>query len=304
MATARNTPIAAPARSIYSTALRSIGDGFQMRDNCAAMIMAAFFMGAEAAGQDSASSEWARSDFLQSTADQVGGESAEPEDEYQTSLNSAAEATAVPAAAQSSWFADTPPLLVFPRPGLFPIFPTDPGYYSAADCLHGEYRQKPPPFPWGRTSLKPFPFYDVDFRYLDKPDNTYFMWSDVLKRREVGDCWLFSTGGEFRDRYMNEIDSRLTETQNRYEQLRTIVYGSLYYGDSFGVFVQYLDAEQFGHTLPAQAIDRDRSDLSDIFADLKLTEWDNHGLYVRGGRQEILLGSQRLVSNLDWSNTL
>jgi hypothetical protein len=201
-------------------------------------------------------------------------------------------------------FAHTPPIFVFPRLGLYPVVPTGPGYYSGWDFLRSEYRQKPPPFPWGRISLKPFPFYDADFRYLDDPKNKYFMWSDFLKRRRVGDGWLFSTGGEFRDRYMNEIDSRLTTKVNRYEQLRTLAYGSLYYGDDFGVFVQYLDAQQFGSTLPPLRIDRDRSDLVDLYVDLKVAEWDDRPIYVRGGRQEVSLGSQRLVSNLDWANTL
>jgi hypothetical protein len=202
-------------------------------------------------------------------------------------------------------FANTPPIAIFPRLGCYPVPPTGPGYYSAWDYLTGEYRQKPPPFPWGRTSLKPFfPFYDTDFRYLDDPKNTYFMWSDFMKRRRIGEDWLFSTGGEFRDRYMNEIDSRLTQTVNRYEQLRTMAYGSLYHRDDFGVFVQYLDAQHLGEELPPLPIDRDRSDLVDLFVDVKMLEWKDQPVYVRGGRQEVSLGSQRLVSNLEWANTL
>ncbi len=201
-------------------------------------------------------------------------------------------------------FAGTPPVFIFPRLGLYPVVPTGPGYYSAWDFLSGEYRQKPPPFPWGRISLKPFPFYDTDFRYLDDPKNTYHTWSDGLKRRRIGDDWLFSTGGEVRDRYMNEIDSRLTPTVNRYEQLRTLAYGSLYHRDDFGVFVQYLDAQHFGAELTPLPIDRDRSDLVDLFVDVKLLEWEDRPVYVRGGRQEFSLGSQRLVSNLEWANTL
>ncbi|MEX2113004.1 MAG: alginate export family protein [Pirellulales bacterium] len=204
----------------------------------------------------------------------------------------------------ADWLARTPPTSAFPRLGLFPVPPTGPGYYSAWDFLSGEYRETPPPFPWGRISLKPFPFYDVDFRYLDDPNNTYHMWSDGLKRRRIGDDWLFSTGGEVRDRYMNEIDSRLTPSVNRYEQLRTLVYGSLYHRDDFGFFVQYLDAQHFGAELAPLPIDRDRSDLVDLFVDVKLFEWQDRPVYARGGRQEISLGSQRIVSNLDWANTL
>lgn len=201
-------------------------------------------------------------------------------------------------------FDDAPPILIFSRLGLYPIAPTGPGFYSAADFLTGNYRQKPPPFPWGRISLKPYPFYDVDFRYLDDPNNNYHLWSDVLKRRQIGDDWLFSTGGEVRDRYLNEVDSRLTTVDNDYGQLRTLVYGSLYHRDDFGVFVQFLDAQHFGEELTPLRIDEDRSDLVDLFVDVKLLEWDDHPVYVRGGRQEVILGSQRLVSNLEWANTL
>jgi len=201
-------------------------------------------------------------------------------------------------------FAHTPPIFTVPRLGLYPLPPKGPGYYSAADFLTDDWRKAPPPFPWGRTSLKPFPFYDADFGYLDNPKNTYHMWSDVLKRQEVGDGWLFSTGGEFRDRYENQIDARLTPVNNNYELLRTMVYGSLYHCDNFGVFVQYLDAQSFGAELPPLGIDRNRSDLVDLFVDLKVCEWDDHPVYVRGGRQEVYLGSQRLVSNLEWANTL
>ncbi|MBX7166280.1 MAG: alginate export family protein [Pirellulales bacterium] len=201
-------------------------------------------------------------------------------------------------------FHGTPPLLGFPRLGFFPVFPTGPGYYSVEDWLSGTCRQQPPPFPYGRFSLKPFPFYDVDFRYLDDPNNTYFTWSDFLKRQQIGDSWLFSAGGEYRNRYMHETDSRLTTIQNTYEQMRTIAYGSLYYEDLFGCYVQFLDAQHFRSELAPLAIDRDRSDLTDLFVDVKLAEWDDHPLYVRGGRQELLLGSQRLVSNLEWGNVL
>jgi hypothetical protein len=244
---------------------------------------------AEAAGP---ANDMARSDFVDQVC--VGTQS------RSNSLTASADVSGNPA----DPFAKTPPIFIFSKLGYAPIWPAGPGYYSAWDILAGEYRQKPPPFPWGRISLKPFPFYDTDFRYLDDPKNTYFMWSDFLKRRRLGSDWLFSSGGEFRDRLMNEIDSRLTPTINRYEQLRTLAYGSLYYRDDFGVFIQYLDAQHLGAELPPLPIDRDRSDLVDLFVDVKLMEWDDRPIYLRGGRQELSLGSQRLVSNLEWANTL
>lgn len=227
-----------------------------------------------------------------------------PDADPSPSLFPAAAPSRTGAAAAKGTFADTPPVFVFPRLGLYPVFPSGPGYYSAFDFALDNYREQPPPFPWGRISLKPFPFYDVDFRYLDDPKNTFHTWSDFLKRRRIGDDWLFSSGGEFRDRFMHETDSRLTETVNSYEQLRTLLYGSLWYRDDIGFFAQFIDAQSFGNDLAPVLIDVDRSDLVDLFVDVKLLEWEDRPVYVRGGRQELSLGSQRLVSNLEWANTL
>jgi len=197
-----------------------------------------------------------------------------------------------------------PPVFVFSRLGEFPVPPTDPGYYSLMDALRGDYSAKPPVMPYGRTSLKPYPFYDADFSYLDKPDNKQFDWSDCLKRREIGCSWLFTSGAEVRNRYMSEVNSRLTGTNNTYDQLRTMAYGSLWYEDRIGLFVQGIDAHDFGQELTPAGIDVNRTDLVDLFVDVKAFEIDGAPVYVRGGRQEMNLGSQRLVSGLEWANTL
>ena len=47
----------------------------------------------------------------------------------------------------------------------------------------------------------------------------------------------------------------------------------------------------------------DRGDILNLFVDVNLLEWDNHPVVARVGRQELLLGSQRLISTLDWANT-
>ncbi len=51
-------------------------------------------------------------------------------------------------------------------------------------------------------------FFNADnFGYLDDPNNTEHDFFDPLKRIHLGDNWLFTSGGEFRTRYMNEHDS-------------------------------------------------------------------------------------------------
>jgi hypothetical protein len=191
-----------------------------------------------------------------------------------------------------------------PRPGNFNIPPAGPGYYSLLDWLRDDYRQGPPKMPWG-APISPciFPFFDNDFRYLDDPNNTQHDWLDPIKRIHLGDNWLLSLGGEERLRYMNEVSSRLTGRFNDYLLERTRLYADLWYRDWFRVYVEFLDAQSFGQELAPLSIDIDRTDLLNAFVDMKLGELKDQPVYVRVGRQELLYGSQRLISPLDWANT-
>ncbi|MCI0637778.1 MAG: alginate export family protein [Gemmataceae bacterium] len=200
-------------------------------------------------------------------------------------------------------FSKVPPVRVFPRLGFSPNLPSGPGYYSLRDMLIGDYREGPPKFPYAPISPNAFPFYDADFRYLDSPKNTQHDWADVLHRMRVGDNWLFATGGEFRFRYMHEINSRLSGQSNDYNLIRTRIYGDLWFQDRVRVYTEFLDARSHHQELAPQAVDVDRADLLNAFVDVKLGELAGYPAYVRLGRQELMLGSQRLVSPLDWVNT-
>src|SRR5262249_7814378 len=98
---------------------------------------------------------------------------------------------------------DVPPVAVFPRPGWFPNPPTGPGYYTLCDQLVGEWRQKPPKYPYSRTSIQPQSFFDIGWRYLDDPKNTEHDFFDCLKRVRCGpdDLFMLTIGGEFRARF-------------------------------------------------------------------------------------------------------
>lgn len=191
-----------------------------------------------------------------------------------------------------------------PRVGMFPIPPAGPGYYSLLDQLRGDWREAPPKYPYPRTSAIVGSFFDLDnFAYLDDPKNTERDFFDPLKRVRPGDDWLFVTGGEYRTRYMNEYHSRLTRVNNDYDLNRLRVYGDLWYRDDFRVFVEYLGAWTMPQALPPLPIDQTSSDLLNAFVDVKLADLGGDPAYVRIGRQELLFGSQRLVSPLDWANT-
>jgi hypothetical protein len=196
-----------------------------------------------------------------------------------------------------------PPVRVYPRTGDFPVPPTGPGYYSLYDWLTGNYRQAPPKFPYSRFALMPPSFFDADFRYLDDPNNTDYDWSDFLHRIYIGDNWLFATGGQFWSRYMHEVNSRLSGFTNDYTLIRTRVWADLWYRDLVRVYAEFLDAHSLDPDLPPLRIDVNRSDFLNAFVEIKAGEWEDYPIYIRLGRQEMLLGSQRLISTLDWANT-
>lgn len=196
-----------------------------------------------------------------------------------------------------------PPVRIFPRIGNFSVPPSGEGFYSLHDCLTGHWREKPPNFPYPAFGLIQFSFFDADFRYLDNPKNTQHDCLDCLHRNHLGPCWLFSTGGDVRWRHMDEVNSQLTGKSNDYELLRTRVYADLWYGNSLRFYVEMLDAHIYNEDLKPQLIDRNRSDLLNAFVDLKVADCCDYPTYLRIGRQEMLLGSQRLISPLDWANT-
>jgi hypothetical protein len=196
-----------------------------------------------------------------------------------------------------------PPVTPLPRLGWFPMPPTGPGYYSLKDVLTDNWREAPPKVPYPPVSPTVGSFFDADYRYLDDPKNTQHGFFDPVKRIHLGDNWLLSLGGEERFRYMNEVDARLTGIDDTYYLLRSRVYGDLWYKDVFRVYVEYLDAQSWDNDLVPRPIDVDHSDLLNLFFDLKVFQLNDHPVYVRAGRQELLYGSERLISPLDWANT-
>lgn len=200
-------------------------------------------------------------------------------------------------------FKKVPPVQVFPRPGFFSIPPSGPGYYSLLDRLTGNYRQEAPKFGYPPFALMGPGLFDADWRYLDDPKTPPQDFLDRLKRIHIGDDWLFSTGGQASSRYMNEWNSRLTEQNNVYDLYRVRTYGDLWYKDVFRFYVEGIYADSAWQDLPPQVIDRNKGDFQNLFVDLKVMELGGQPVYVRTGRQELLLGSQRLVSTLDWANT-
>src|SRR5690606_2708421 len=118
-------------------------------------------------------------------------------------------------------FSAVPPVRPTPRLGMYVIFPTDPGYFSLLDQVHGHWKEAPPKRPWGSYAFTPGSAFDLDYRYVDSPDYDWQDFFDPVKRIHLGDNWLLSFGGQAWIRTMKEVDSRLTAVANEYELVRT-----------------------------------------------------------------------------------
>lgn len=226
---------------------------------------------------------------------------------------------------ESDW-AKVPPVRPMPLPGMFVKPPARPGYasirdllfgdtteyttnsgrgyYSLWDQLTGNVREKKPTDPHPPFALMPTPAYDIDFRYLEDPQHEKDLF-DPLKRIHLGDDWLLSFGGSFWYRYMHETDSRLNAAgkNNDYHLLRTRFHADLWYRDKVRLFAEFIDARSLNPDLAPLGIDRNHTDILNLFADINLGNINNNPLYIRAGRQELIFGSQRLISTLDWANT-
>jgi hypothetical protein len=190
-----------------------------------------------------------------------------------------------------------------PRPGIFPIAPMQGrGYYSLMDCLTGQERPVAPKSGYAPNAINPWPLFDADWRYVDNIPPQQRTLVESTKRIHLNDCWLFSTGGEFWSRYHKEHNSRLTQVQNDYNLMHVRLFGDLWYGDSVRIYGEYIWADSFGEDLPPTPVDVDRGDLQNLFVDLKLFDIADKPVYVRLGRQELLYGSQRLITPLPWGN--
>lgn len=200
-------------------------------------------------------------------------------------------------------FKKVPPVRTFPRQGFFAIPPAGCGSYSLLAAWQGRVTDGPPKFGYPAFGLMAPGFYDADWRYLDDPKTPPQNRLDELKRIHLGDHWLVSTGGSAWSRYMNEYNSRLGQTDNVYNLSRGRVYADVWYEDRFRLYGEGIFAYSNWQDLPPLPIDQNKGDFLNLFLDAKLGEVAGQPVYLRAGRQELLLGSQRLVTSLDWANT-
>jgi hypothetical protein len=111
------------------------------------------------------------------------------------------------------------------------------------------------------------------------------------------DAYL-SLGGELRERYQNlhHYEFGLAEFKDDdYLLHRVLLHADLHLGNHFRTFVQLGSHYVFGKANDKTQVEENHLDLQQGFAELQIPVGDNT-LMVRGGRQELSFGSERLVS--------
>ena len=144
-----------------------------------------------------------------------------------------------------------------------------------------------------------------NFSYLNDP--TYEGWhlGESIKQLSLGQHWGIDLGGDYRLRYHDERNLRSRPISGRDDTFtlqRTRLYADASWGQDIRFFVQAIDATSGGATFRSRSSEVNRFDATNLFVELCLYQEEQAQWSVRGGRQEILLGSQRLLTNSPWRN--
>ncbi len=147
-------------------------------------------------------------------------------------------------------------------------------------------------------------FYANNFSYLNDPAYAGpFFPGDDLKGLLNG---KLDVGGEFRSRYHHENNMRglgLTGVDDQFWLTRTRLFTNYRATDDVRLYGEYLYADSGGESFAPRPIEENRGEVQNLFVDATLLEFGDVKVIGRAGRQELLLGAQRLVSPLDWANT-
>lgn len=162
-----------------------------------------------------------------------------------------------------------------------------------------------------RPKYKSLPF-EEDWSFLRDYDGERDLFDPIkyLPLNGDGSIWL-SLGGQLRERveiwrHFNFDQTPGADSNDAYLLQRLLFHADLHITPHLRVFAQGKSALATDRDLPGgrRTLEEDRIDLQNGFVELKAPSLAFvDALTLRVGRQELLLGNQRLVSPLDWTNT-
>jgi hypothetical protein len=148
--------------------------------------------------------------------------------------------------------------------------------------------------------------YDEDYSYLrDRAARTdAFDPIKYIPLSERSDLYL-TLGGQLRDRY-EYFDNNLfgigPQDRNGYNLLRLMANADLHLGPHVRMFVEGISATEQGRVGGPRPSDLNQVDLFQGFVDLTLPLASDASFTLRGGRQVIVFGAERLIGVSDFTN--
>lgn len=174
---------------------------------------------------------------------------------------------------------------------------------SFAPTLLAQTTKPAAPVPPAFTPVR----WNEDYNYLRTTPATDF-WDPVkfIPLNQEGD-WYLSLGGQARYRYEQfdnfNFGAPGQQDGNGYHLGRLMGHVDGHFGPYIRGFVQVIAAGEEGRDPDARpGLDENDFDFHQAFVDVKVP-LDEMSLTLRGGRQNLLYGAQRLISPLDWTNT-
>lgn len=148
--------------------------------------------------------------------------------------------------------------------------------------------------------------YDEDYSFLSDPAQRTEFW-DAVKYipLAVGRAGFVSFGGEARERfeaYENEFFSTDPDADDAYFLQRYFLHLDYHPTEWLRTFGQLQSSLEDGRSRGPRPTDEDTIDVHQLFADLAVMTGEDGKLTLRAGRQELLYGSERLVSPREGTN--
>ncbi len=138
--------------------------------------------------------------------------------------------------------------------------------------------------------------YEENWRYLADPaQRNSFV--DRFKWIRLAPQVHFSWGGDVRQRFESFRNEDWLESQRKWDPFhlqRYMLHGELVLGTRIRLFGQLKSGLQYGRDLASRPIDENTLDLHQAFVEVSLGQ--SPGALIRLGRQEVNLGSARLVA--------
>ncbi|QNA45921.1 alginate export family protein [Lacibacter sediminis] len=110
---------------------------------------------------------------------------------------------------------------------------------------------------------------------------------------------FLSFGGEYRYQlqyFKNENWGDIPKEEYMAVYNRLLIHSDLHIGKHFRLFGQLVSTSTSGRVEPARSVDENWLDVHQVFLDVNLLNRQKDKLVIRAGRQELLYGSQRLIS--------